>query len=156
MSGAPGMSEDEFIIHPSLARNLLYALTSATIGVVFIFLAQSGETKPLPAYLAAIVLTVGAGVLLAAHFPNSSYLRLTRDGFEIRELFKSRHYRWDAVTAFAPRRRLLGTTIEFAYFDPATGQPEGLTMPGSFAISTSRLVELMNEWRERAIGPDQA
>jgi len=120
-----------------------------------VYLAQAGETEALPAYLAAFVLTIGAGVLLAAHFPDATYIRLTEDGFEIRELFKSRHYRWREVTAFAPRRRLLGTTIGYAFFDPKSGQPTGQVLPTGFGISVFRLLQLMNEWRDRAVGPGE-
>lgn len=155
MSETGDTAGDCYTIRPSLARNLLYSTTSAGLAAVFVYLAQAGETEALPAYLAAFVLTIGAGVLLAAHFPDATYIRLTEDGFEIRELFKSRHYRWQEVTAFAPRRRLLGTTIEYAYFDPESGQPTGQVLPTGFGISVFRLLQLMNEWRDRAVGPEE-
>ena len=156
MTGEENAAAGEIILRPSLPRSLFYAATSAAIGVIFIFLAQTGEASPLPAYLATFVLTAGAAVLLAAHFPGASYLKLHDDGFEIRELFKSRHYRWLEVSNFISKRKLLGTAIEFAHFDPETGVPSGHTVPSGYTMPSDRLIDLMNDRRDSVIKAQDA
>ena len=140
---------DQFIARPSLPRNLLFALICVGFSAYMIQLAQADKTELLPAYLVAFLLTVGSVILLSSHLPNSSFLHLTKDGFEIRELFKSRYYLWSDVSRFSARRRLLGTTIEFVYVETTTGHGASVSLPTGYSISAFKLLTIMNEWRDQ-------
>lgn len=154
MSRAPQGSEETLEFRPSLARSVVYALTSIAMGAGFLQLARMGETSLGPAVLGALVLFVGAAVLLAAHLPGGSLLRLTHSGFEVREFRSSTFYRWSEVSPFGYRRRLLGTIIEFAYLPASDGKPQPRTLPTGYAVPASHLLQIMNEWRERAMAPE--
>jgi hypothetical protein len=151
MSEAPQGGESTVEIKPSLARSVIYAITAVAMSVAFLQLARTGETSLVPAILGALVLFVGAAVLLAAHLPGGSLLRLTQDGFEIREFRNSTVYRWTDVSPFGLRRRMLGTSIEFADLAAEGGKPQVRTLPSGYTISIHRLLQLMNEWRDRAL-----
>lgn len=140
---------DELIFRPSLPRNLLFSIVCVGFGAYLILLAQDGRIGYFSALLVALLMTAGSGVLLGSHLPNASYLRLTPQGFEIRELFKSRYYNWNDVGLFAARRRLLGSTVDFVHLDPDTEIPQDKSIPTGYTISTYSLLEIMNEWRSR-------
>jgi hypothetical protein len=144
---------NELVVRPSLPRNLLFSVTCIGFGVLLILLAHEGKTEIFPAYLVALLMTVGSAVLLGSHLPNASFLRLTPDGFEIRELFKSRYYNWNAVGQFATRRRLLGSSIVFLHLDPDTEIPLDQSIPTGYTLSSYTLLETMNEWRDRWARP---
>ncbi|MBC8451792.1 MAG: hypothetical protein H8D70_01050 [Rhodospirillaceae bacterium] len=143
----------EFIVRPSLPRNILFSVTCIGFGVLLILMAHEGRTEIFPAYLVALLMTAGSAVLLGSHLPNASFLRLTREGFEIRELFKSRHYNWNDVGQFATRRKLLGSSIVFIHLDPDTEIPQDQTVPTGYTLSSHTLLETMNEWRDRWARP---
>ena len=143
----------ELIVRPSLPRNLLFSVTCVSFGVLLILMAHEGRTDIFPAYLVALLMTAGSAVLLGSHLPNASFLRLTREGVEIRELFKSRYYNWSDVGQFAMRRRLLGSSIAFMYLDPDTEIPLEQAVPAGYTLSSHKLLETMNEWRARWARP---
>jgi len=142
-------SGKELVVNPSLPRNIVFALTCVLFAAYLVHLAHQGRTDMLPAYLVAALMTAGSVVLISAHFPNASYLRLVGEGFEIREHFKSRHYLWRDVGPFRARRSFLGTAVEFVHDDPETGEPIEQSLPLGLAISPAALLQTMNEWRDR-------
>ena len=141
-------SGEAFVVKPSLLRNLIFSVTCVMFGAYLVQLAHEGRTDMLPAYMVAAMMAAGSVVLLSSHFPNASYLRLVEEGFEIREHFKSRQYRWRDVGPFRARRSFLGTAVEFVYNDPETGESAELSLPLGLAISPSTLLQMMNEWRD--------
>ena len=154
MTDAPEGQDEILVIRPSLGRNAVYAVTAVVMAGIFLELARSGQTSPLPAILGAIVLVIGAATLLSAHLPDASYLRLTPEGFEIREFRKSTYYRWTEVSPFGLRRRVLGTAIEFAVFPPDGSKPESRTLPAGYTVPVRQLIQTMSEWRQRARPPE--
>jgi hypothetical protein len=140
-------------IRPSLGRNIVYSVTAVAVAAVVIDMGWSGETSALPAFLAGFVLLAGAGVVLAAHLPGASGLYLTSEGFEVHELYNVKACRWEDVGPFTLKRRLVGKAVEFSHAAGENGRPEIRTLPGNYAISPYRLLQVMNEWRDRAIEP---
>jgi len=145
----PRDSKEEFIARPALPRSVVFAITCVTFSLFIIQLSHAGKIEIFPAYLVALILTAGSIILLSEHFPNASFLRLTREGFEIRELFKSRYYAWNDVRDFKPRRRFLGTMIEFTYIDPDSREPIAGALPVGYSISTVKLLQTMIAWHKR-------
>jgi hypothetical protein len=47
------------------------------------------------------------------------------------------------------RRRLLGSSIAFMYQDPDTEIPLEQAVPAGYTLSSHKLLETMNEWRNR-------
>lgn len=142
-------NEAEFVVRPSLPRNVVFSVTCVVFAAYLVHLAHEGRTEMLTAYLVALLMTAGSMVLLSSHFPNASYLRLTQEGFEVREHFKSRYFRWHDVGQFVARRGFIGTRVEFVHRDPETDEPLEQSLPVGYAISAATLLQTMNEWRNR-------
>jgi hypothetical protein len=149
------LQSNELIVRPSLPRNLLFSVTCIGFGVLLILMAHEDRTEIFPAYLVALLMTAGSAVLLGSHLPGASFLRLTREGFEIRELFKSRYYNWNDVGQFATRRKLLGSSIVFLHLDSETGYHLDQSVPTGYTLSSHKLLETMNGWRDRWAQPRQ-
>ena len=142
-------NEDEFVVFPSLIRNILFSVVCVGFSAYLIQLAHTDRMEIPAAYLVTLILTAGSIILLSAHFPGASHLKLTKDGFEIRELYKSRLFPWDEVATFVARRRFMGTTVEFMYLHPEIGQAVEESLPTGYAISAADLLQTMNAWRDK-------
>ena len=86
-------------------------------------------------------------MLLSAHFPGASHLKLTKDGFEIRELYKSRFFPWTQSL----RSSHVGVSWEqqssSCYLHPEIGQAVEESLPTGYDISAADLLQTMNAWR---------
>ena len=58
----PTKSEAEFVVKPSLPRNVLFSVTCVLFGAYLVHLAHEGRTDALPAYLVALLMTAGSVV----------------------------------------------------------------------------------------------
>ncbi|GIW82399.1 MAG: hypothetical protein KatS3mg105_4206 [Gemmatales bacterium] len=102
--------------------------------------------------------------LLWIVLPRCCYLRLQKDGFEIRYLVRKRFFPWDEVRHFRVPRdeegRPLGEVVIFDLIDDsplltdelrgfydATGYHE--MIPAIYGISADEMQELLNSWREK-------
>ena len=72
------------------------------------------------AYLVTLILTAGSIILLSAHFPGASHLKLTKDGLKSALTVAVLHGTKSAP--FVARRRFMGTTVEFMRLHPEIGQ----------------------------------
>ncbi len=141
-------------LRPSRLRGAVLAAVSALLAVGFVKIGLESEGPAYPAFLAAALFAGGSVLSLIALRSDASAIRLTRDGFEVRELHAVERYRWADVGPFAVRRRLLGKAVEFSH-RPPDGRPRTRTLPGGYRISVFRLAQVMNEWRERAVDAAQ-
>ncbi len=100
--------------------------------------------------------------------PNSSYLRLTREGFEIKHLFRKSFTRWDEVSRFevidfsVNNRNKISivafnlsrknkNSIIVAILRQIARQLLGFEthIPNNYGKKPEELAKLMNEWKER-------
>jgi hypothetical protein len=137
-------------IRPSMTRGLAVVLGSVLLTVGFVRIGMTGTGPAYPAFLAAVLVGAGAVLAAVALLPGASGLWLDADGFELREIYSVKRYRWSEVGEFAVRRKILGRAVEFAY-QPSGGKPEKRSLSASYTIPAFRLAQLMNEWRERAL-----
>ena len=96
-------------------------------------------------------LVIGAGVILSAQLPGCTGVWLDRDGFLVRDMYKSYRYGWDEVGPFIIRRRLFGKGIEFAYTPKDGGRIESRALPRGVGRSPWTVAKKMNDWREWAL-----
>ncbi|MDP6390859.1 MAG: hypothetical protein QF654_13270 [Alphaproteobacteria bacterium] len=141
-------------IRPSLARTLAVAFGGVIFAAIVLDFAAKGEGSVFPAYLAAGVLIIGAIMAMGQHLPGASGLSLNAEGFEIRELYSVKRYPWSEVTEFTIKRRVLGKAVEFAHVPQDGGKVEARSLPTGYSINPYRLLQLMNEWRDREGGHD--
>ena len=60
--------EDEFIVFPSLIRNILFSVVCVGFSAYLIQLAHTDRMEIPAAYLVTLILTAGSIILLSAHF----------------------------------------------------------------------------------------
>lgn len=95
----------------------------------------------------SIFMVFGAVVLMSSHLPGSTGVWLDRDGFLVREMYKSERYRWDEVGPFIVRRKLLGKSIEFPYTPAGEELPKVRSLPRAIGASAWSVAQKMNDWR---------
>ena len=142
---------DPDVIRPSLAHNGFLALGCLILGVA-LFRAEGAKIEG--ALFMGIFLLLSAGVIMITHLPGCTGVWLDDGGFLVRDMYKSERYRWSEVGPFMVRRRLFGTGVEFAYTPPGETAPQVRSLPRGLGRSGWRIVQLMNQRRERALGAE--
>lgn len=101
---------------------------------------------------------VGIGLNL---LPNSSYLRLTQEGFTICTMFKRRSVRWADVSKFGiasiGTRKTIGWDLSQS---PSTAEKAATimtgyasTLPDTYGLTAEELADLMNRLRNEHTSP---
>jgi hypothetical protein len=134
-------------IRPSRLHDGLLALGCLIMGIGL--LRVEDATVEGAAYMGAFLLFCAA-VVMATHLPGCTGVWLDDDGFLVRDLYKSRRYRWVEVGPFVVRRRLLGFGVDFPYTPPGKTTAETCSLPRGLGGSGWKIAERMNRRRERA------
>jgi hypothetical protein len=123
--------------------------------VAFVAIALSMDHS-LFGYLGLALFGLGGIVFMIHLLPNSSYLRLTRDGFTICSSFRCKTIRWRHVARFGVGRIY---TRKVVGWDPAheISKPGKVTkalsgfvsaLPETYGLRAEELAELMNRLRD--------
>jgi hypothetical protein len=94
----------------------------------------------------------GALIIMTPHLPGSTGIWIDRDGFLVRDMYKSERYRWDEVGRFIVNRKIFGKGIEFAYQPPDGGLPQVRQLPRSLGGAPQHVAKRMNDWHGWAGG----
>ena len=153
---------ESLVLKPSGLRTWAFILTSAGFTVGGMFMAREDPAGLWIAGFFGLCLLVGVVNAL----PAASGLRLDRQGFVVRTLFRSRTYRWADIAffgvAWVSGMRLV--TFSLRARTPAgavrsffVGDFDG-ALPESYGHSAVALAELLEDWRAgrpRAAGPEE-
>lgn len=121
------------------------------IGGVWMILGGAGAKG----WFAAIVFGVGALIGAVMVLPGNSHLRLTREGFEVKSLYKSNLTPWEAAGAFWPGRIGLRDSVLYDFADGKDMYVRDLgkhiagahgAFPDTYGLKAEALAELMNAW----------
>lgn len=149
---------ETLVLRPSRKRWLLLLAISLAFTAGGVRVALDGG---IVGWFGLVFFALCSVVAVVSLLPSSAYLRLTRDDFEVRSLFRSQRVRWTDVKAFRPGR--IGVNAMVLYdFAPsyaegrrmravssAIGGAEG-ALPDSYGRSVADLARLLEEWRVRA------
>lgn len=152
-------STDELKLFPSKRRMIMLIVGSAVFTVGGISMITSGDPM---GWCVALFFGLCMVVGIVNVLPNASHLHLTRDGFEVKSLFKARTFSWDEVYDF--RVYDASDTSKLVGFDLADSHPMGQTMrkvnsavagvhdclPENYGMKAEALAHLMNEWKEKS------
>lgn len=149
---------DTLLLRPSRIKNLLLLAVSAAFTVGGTTMIRDSRSMGWFVVVFFGLCTLVAVILL---LPNSSYLRLTRDGLETRSLFRSSKLQWTDVAAFRAGRIGLNAMvlIEYAPSYPRVRRGRAVAaaltgaegaLPDTYGRSAKALASLLNEWRVRA------
>jgi hypothetical protein len=153
-----GESVESRILYPSRLKLLLYLLLSVALTAVGFLLVRGGSWF---GWVAAGIFGVSILVFATMLLPNTCYLRLGPDGFEVRSLFRTWSVRWSQVSRFGvwrPRRFIGPRMVVFNFSD---GRGTGRTthrlasalsgweggLPTVYGMPAAELAELLNAYR---------
>ena len=144
----PPSGETE-VIRPSLLHNGFLALGCLILAVA-LFRLDPADIQG--AYYMGAFLLFSALVIMTTHLPGATGIWIDREGFLLRDMYKSERYRWDEVGPFIVRRRLFGKGIEFSY-QPLDGGPlETRSLPRGLGGAPWKVAKRMNDWHAWVTG----
>jgi len=127
--------------------------------LLFVFLGYNMlEEKTLIGWLSIVFFGLGAVVFAIQLIPSATYLKLSEEGFETRNLFRSDFTRWNEVkvfkTGYVGSNKMVMLDYKETHSKYKTGKKlakslsgsEG-ALPNTYGMSVSKLVDLLNEWR---------
>ncbi|WP_299768469.1 STM3941 family protein [uncultured Dokdonia sp.] len=108
------------------------------------------------------IIFFGLGIIIFTIqlFPNTSYLKLTKEGFEMRTLFKSNFTKWSDVKEFSTDYIGPNKMVMLNYNEEHTKYKNGKkiakilsgsegALPDTYGMSAKALTQLMNEWKAK-------
>ena len=156
-------TSDEQILRPSRWKTglaLLVSLVFVAIGVLL----MDGSWE---AWLATAFFGLCSATFVVTMLPGASYLRLHQDGFEMRTLFRTTHFKWSDIGNIGVTSVNLNRMVAFDFAERYRGQhraravARGLTgwegaLPNTYGMSARDLAALMTAYRDRARMRDAA
>jgi len=142
---------------PSKWKTLGLFLISLLFTLAGILMINDGQMM---GWFVSVFFGIGCLVFIAILLPNSSYLRLSEKGFEMRSLFKSSFTNWNEVDQFEPRYIGVNKMVFFKFnsnYEKSGGfkgmveemaKNEG-ALPDTYGHSAEELAELLNEWKNK-------
>jgi hypothetical protein len=94
---------EDITLTPSRSKHLLFLMVSAVftaIGVMVLSRGRSDSFDVWMAWLCIVFFGLCGLVFLVQFFPGSSFLRIRREGFEFRALWRGATFRWSDVEEF--------------------------------------------------------
>lgn len=152
------MPTEPIILRPKNSRTILLLIMSLAFVAIGVWLILRGEPKGywcIFFLLCAIVFTIQL-------MPNSTYIKLQDDGFEMVSLFKSAFIKWEEVDDFAPivisGNELVGFNFTEKYHGKAKMRELNKSMVGregctaaQYSMKASELARLMQEMKDRSL-----
>ena len=116
------------------------------------------EKNPMMSWLGAIFFGLCIFVFVIQLIPNSSYLKLTEEGFEVKSLYRSNFTKWSDINFFGVGEINNNKMVLFIYSENHTSQKLGKevargltggegTLPNTYGMKADKLADLMNEWK---------
>jgi len=146
-------------LYPSRIKSVV--LLSISVLLTYNGIMMINEGRPI-GWPITILFLLGFVLFLMNLLPQASYLRLSKDGFEIKALFRSSFTKWTDVAGFSARRLGFNKMVVFDYTEEykelkgARKFAKSLTsaeaaLPDTYGLGIKGLMELMNEWRLRVV-----
>jgi hypothetical protein len=113
---------DELTLRPSRSKHVLLLAVAAVfvaIGVMMLSERRAGAVDAWIAYAGIAVFGLGIPVFAVQLIPGCSYLKIRREGFEFRALWRGARFRWTDVEEFGVARftphRMVGFRFSPSY-----------------------------------------
>ena len=139
---------DTLVLQPGRVKIAIYLLVCAAFVVSGIWTLQEGFAL---SWLPITFFSAGALIFLSQLSTRFASLTLREDGFAVRTLFRTDHYRWDEIERFrCDNPSALGSV----YFVGGSPSPEGdenrIVLPDNYGLGAERLAAIMNAWKKGA------
>jgi hypothetical protein len=149
------MKNDPQIFKPNQLKNIILLLVSSTFVIIGIF---NLDSDPNFSWVGIIFFGLGIIVSIIQFFPNSTYLKLTDEGFEVKSLFRSSFTKWTEIKDLREGQIKGNKMIFFNYTEnhnkwnigkeiaKSLTDTEG-AIQSSYNIKTQQLLNLMKEYK---------
>ncbi|WP_447922178.1 hypothetical protein [Achromobacter aegrifaciens] len=157
-----------FELKATKSKLLVFSVLSALFGGVILWMLLHEPLPPLKQLIlwpGAMFFLFGAVMLLVRAAKNDTALRLGRDGFETRQVWKNKTVRWQDTSEFTVVSVSRAAT-KLIVFDDAAVDGKGTaglnrhiigrnsSLGETYGLSHEALAELLNAWRVRALEQD--
>ncbi len=150
-------NKNQLILYPSKIKNFLFLILC--IGFVLIGIWMIIDKEPL-GWFVALTFAIGIPVFVIMMLPGSTHLKLDKDGFETRTLFRCSTYSWKDISIFIPGKIGGNETVLFNFSPHYEGQEAGRkvalaisgvegALPDTYGKKAEDLAEIMNEWKSK-------
>lgn len=151
------MREEIKVLRPNPLKTIALLIVSALFVVIGFYLI---DENPFMTWTAAIFFGSGVIVFAIQLLPNSSSLKLSNDGFEVKNLFKSHFTKWSNVNQFrvgyAGRTKMVVFDFSQEHKKYNVGKKvakflagnEG-ALPDTYGMKAKDLSKLMNDWKSK-------
>jgi hypothetical protein len=156
---AEGLEDDELILYPTRTKWLLVLLVCAAF---LAFALLMSPERQIISWVSIVGFGLGGLVSIVALLPGSSYLRLSRQGYEQRAFFRTSKQSWQHIERFQARKlptglnRFVGFNFDLDYPRNVTARRVNRSLTGAdagladtYGLSADELAKLMNEWLNR-------
>lgn len=152
------MRSEPKIFRPNQLKNTLLFLGCSAFVAIGVFIL---DKDPKIGWGSIIFFGLGVIVSLIQFYPNSTYLKLTDEGFKVKSLFRSSFTKWRDVKDFRQGHINGNKMIFFDYTDKHQKWSNGKkvakflsgkegAVPSSYNINTEELLDLMKEYKLRS------
>lgn len=139
-------------LRPSKLKLILSTIASILFTIGGVWMASE---QPFWGYAAAIFFGLAIIVFGIQLLPNSSYLKLTEEGFEVCSTFRTNSYRWSDIESFSimnvPLNKMVSWDFSSNYDAQQTGRRVSsrvtgseAALPDTYGMSAAELADLMN------------
>ncbi len=143
-------------LYPSRTKIILFLLLMAVFTVIGVFMLRAGETA---GWFVAGFFGLGALAFVTMLLPDSAYLLIDFDGFEMCQLYRKHRFYWRDIKGFGMYRQGLNTFVGFSFVEGVQKQTkarrfsEALTgvefgLPHTYGMSAEELVRLLYTVKE--------
>jgi hypothetical protein len=152
------MKEETKILKPKRLKTIGLLLICILFVIAGIFLIEKNSFR---AWLGIIFFSLCMVLFVIQLIPNSSHLKLTKNGFEIRSLFKSNYTKWSDVevfkTGYVGQNKMVMFDFSKEHKKHNIGKKiakflasnEG-SLPNTYGMKATDLAELMNKWKSES------
>ena len=151
------MKREVQIFRPNKLKNSILFLGCSAFVAIGIFIL---DRDPKIGWACIIFFGLGVIASLIQFYPNSAYLKLTNEGFEVKGLFRSSFTRWTDIKDFRQGQIKGNQMIFFDYTDKhkkwKSGKKVAKFLSGkegavqsSYNIKTEELLNLMKEYKSK-------
>ncbi len=149
-------------LYPSKLKNILLLAVCLAFVSIIIYV---NNTQEFVYWVSLILFGLGAIVfLIQIIFPNSSYLKITEKGIEIRSLFKSSFMPWKIIEGFElglipirfRRKKMIMINFDKTYNKQNFGRELAKSMtefegglPDNYGMKHEELINLLNDYKNK-------
>lgn len=140
------MKKQEKLFRRNKLKDIVYLLISSAFVVVGYL---SLEKNWIMSWLSILLFGLIAIIFLIQLITNTSYLKLNEEGFEEKNLLKTKSFKWKDVSNFEIRSFRWNKSIHFDHNDKS-GNNNWKSIISSYTIKTQDLLVLMREYKKKS------